>query len=268
MLRLLLLALIIFLLPGATAAPAASQDSLPDSPALASDTPPPQNSDQPASILSVREFFAAGGAIGYIIMLFSILTVAISIDAITGLRRNMFMPPGLAEEVHRCLSEHKAQEARTLCRTRPSFLSAILMAGIDELGGGQWPPVEKAMEDAAAEQTARVSRRVEYLAVITTLAPMLGLMGTVWGMILAFMEFEQKANPQISELAPGIYKALVTTLQGLAVAIPAIGALAFFRRRIDDLAMESTLLAAHVFADHRRAVQRVGRGRQSTQPPN
>jgi len=112
------------------------------------------------------------------------------------------------------------------------------------------------MEDTAAEQTAKISRRVEYLSVISTLAPMLGLMGTVWGMILAFMEFEQKANPQISELAPGIYKALVTTLQGLAVAIPSIGALAFFRRRIDDLAMESTLMAGQIFADQRRTMQK------------
>lgn len=64
---------------------------------------------------------------------------------------------------------------------------------------------------------------------------MLGLLGTVWGMILAFMEFEQKANPQVSELAPGIYKALVTTLQGLCVAIPALAAFAHFRNRIDQL---------------------------------
>ena len=261
MLRLLLLALIMLLPPASTPA-LAVQDSPPESATAASGSQTPVTSDNAPTILSVREFFAAGGFIGYVIVLFSILMVAICIDAITGLRRNVFMPPGLAEEVHRCLMEHKAQEARALCRTRPGFLSAILTAGIDELGGGQWPPVEKAREDAAAEHTARVSRRVEYLAVISTLAPMLGLMGTVWGMILAFMEFEQKANPQISELAPGIYKALVTTLQGLAVAIPATGALAYFRRRIDDLAMESTLLAAHVFAEHRRAVQRGARSRQ------
>jgi biopolymer transport protein ExbB len=211
---------------------------------------------QKPSILTVREFFAAGGAIGYVIVLFSILMTAIIIDAAIGLRRSLFMPPGLAEEVHRCLAEHKAQEIRTVCRAHPSFLSTVLLAGVDELSAGQWPPVEKAMEDTAAEQTARISRRIEYLSVISTLAPMLGLMGTVWGMILAFMEFEQKANPQISELAPGIYKALVTTLQGLAVAIPCIEALAFFRRRIDDLAMESTLLAGQVFSDHRRSLQK------------
>jgi biopolymer transport protein ExbB len=78
-------------------------------------------------------------------------------------------------------------------------------------------------------------------------------MGTVWRMIVAFMEFEAKANPQISELAPGVYKALVTTLQGLAVAIPAVGALAWFRSRIEELSAESVQLASHVFADVRRA---------------
>lgn len=236
---------------------AANQDGAPPrvnpqaAPAAAAATQPSQ-----PSILSVREFFASGGAIGYVIVLCSILMTAIIIDAATGLRRKLFMPPGLAEEVHRCLAEHKGQELRTVCRAHPSFLSTVLLAGVEELSSGQWAPVEKAMEDTAAEQTAKISRRVEYLSVISTLAPMLGLMGTVWGMILAFMEFEQKANPQISELAPGIYKALVTTLQGLAVAIPSIGALAFFRRRIDDLAMESTLMAGQVFADQRRTMQK------------
>ena len=83
---------------------------------------------------------------------------------------------------------------------------------------------------------------------------MLGLMGTVWGMILAFMEFERKANPQVSELAPGVYKALVTTLFGLVVAVPAISAFAYFRNRVDELVAQTALLAEHVFADFKRAI--------------
>ena len=74
-------------------------------------------------------------------------------------------------------------------------------------------------------------------------------------MILAFMEFETKANPQISELAPGVYKALVTTLQGLGVAIPATAALAFFRSRVEELSMEATMVVSHIFADFRRTTQ-------------
>jgi biopolymer transport protein ExbB len=72
-------------------------------------------------------------------------------------------------------------------------------------------------------------------------------------MILAFMEFEAKANPQVSELAPGIYRALVTTLQGLCVAIPALGAFAVFRNRVDELVAETTLVAEQVFSTFKRA---------------
>jgi biopolymer transport protein ExbB len=205
------------------------------------------------SFLNIRDMLAAGGTVGYIIMFLSFLMVALIIDHLLNIRRATFMPPGLAEEIHRCLNEKKLAEGIQICDRHPSFLGRILRSGLEEVPGGHYPAIEKAMEDTAAEQSARYFRRIEYLGVISTLAPMLGLMGTVWGMILAFMEFEMKANPQISELAPGVYKALITTLQGLGVAIPATAALAFFRSRVEELAAESTLLAAHVFSDIRRA---------------
>lgn len=209
---------------------------------------------QNRDFLSVREMLAAGGTIGYVIMFLSFLMVALIVDACINLRKSNFMPPGLAEEIHQLLSAQKIQEAQAVCQKHPGYLSRVLKAGLEEVPVGNYAAVEKAMEDAAVEQAARCSRRIEYLSVISTLAPMLGLMGTVWGMIVAFMEFELKANPQISELAPGIYKALVTTLQGLGVAIPAIGALAVFRSRVEDLTSEATLLAGHVFSDFRRGL--------------
>ena len=206
------------------------------------------------SFLSPRELLAAGGMIGYVIIFLSFLMVALIVDYLLTIRRTTFMTPGLAEEVHKLLAERKLTEATQLCEKQPGFMGRVLFAGLQESQLG-FTAIEKAMEDAAAEQSARCYRRIEHLSVISTLAPMLGLMGTVWGMIQAFMEFEMKANPQISELAPGVYKALVTTLQGLAVAIPATGALAFFRSRVEELSMEASLLASHVFADFRRATQ-------------
>ena len=206
------------------------------------------------SFLSPRELLAAGGMIGYVIMFLSFLMVALIVDYFLTIRRTTFITPGLAEEVHRLLAARKLPEATQLCEKQPGFLGRVLFAGLQENQLG-YSAIEKAMEDAAAEQSARCYRRIDHLSVISTLAPMLGLMGTVWGMIQAFMEFEMKANPQISELAPGVYKALVTTLQGLAVAIPATGALAFFRSRVEELSMESTLLASHVFSDFRRTAQ-------------
>jgi hypothetical protein len=82
------------------------------------------------SFLSVREFLAAGGAIGYVIMFLSFVMVAVMADAAISLRRTVFMPPGLAEEVHRLLAERKPQEARSLCMNHPGFLSQVLAAGL------------------------------------------------------------------------------------------------------------------------------------------
>ncbi len=96
-------------------------------------------------------------------------------------------------------------------------------------------------------------RKIEYLSVISAIAPMLGLMGTVWGMIVAFGEFTQKANPQPADFAPGISTALVTTLMGLCVAVPALAAFALFRNRIDEYVAETSLLAEQVFQPYKRS---------------
>ena len=213
-----------------------------------------QTAVAPESFLSPRELLAAGGVIGYVIMFLSFLTLALIVDYLLTIRRTTFITPGLAEEVHKLLADRKLSEATLVCEKQSGFMGRVLFAGLQESQLG-FTAIEKAMEDAAAEQSARCYRRIEHLSVISTLAPMLGLMGTVLGMIQAFMEFQMKANPQISELAPGVSKALVTTLMGLAVAIPATGALAFFRSRVEELSMEATLLASHVFADFRRATQ-------------
>lgn len=204
--------------------------------------------------LSLTQMLKAGGSIGYLIVLLSLVMVALIADHILNIRRATLMPPGLAEEVHRAIAERRIDDAKKHCNELPSYLGRLLHSGLAEMGLG-YASIEKAVEDTAVEQSARLFRRIEYLSVIGTLAPMLGLMGTVWGMIQAFLEFEQKANPQVSELAPGIYRALITTLLGLTVAVPSLAAFAIFRNRIDELSAESTLLAEHVFADYRRSLK-------------
>lgn len=203
--------------------------------------------------LDFRELARAGGIIGAIIAGLSVAMVALIVEHFFSIRRKALMPNGLAEALHQQISAGRFLEARQQCKSRPSFLAHVVEAGLAEADLG-YEAVEKAMEDAATEQAARLFRKIEYLQVIGTLAPMLGLLGTVWGMILAFLEFESKANPQVAELAPGIYRALVTTLMGLGVAVPALAAYAIFRNRIDELAAEATLMAEQVFAEYKRAV--------------
>ncbi|HEX6984443.1 MAG TPA: MotA/TolQ/ExbB proton channel family protein [Planctomycetaceae bacterium] len=216
--------------------------------------------------LSLKDVLDAGGTIGYLIIALSIVMVALIVQLLLLLRRGAMMPAGLAEEVHQNLAQGKVADAEAACRGRPSVLARMLSAGLTEVRIG-YAAVEKAMEDAAVEQSARLLRRVEYLTTIGTVAPMLGLLGTVWGMILAFLEFEQKANPQVSELAPGIYRALVTTLFGLMVAVPAVSAYALFRNRVDERIAEAALLAEQVFADFKLLTAKRKRETGEAKPP-
>ncbi len=202
--------------------------------------------------LEIRALLDAGGAIGWIIIALSLWMVAMIVQHLLTVRRSVLMPVGLGEEARRLIAAGNFKQALDECHQRPSFESYVLSAGLAEVSLG-YSAVEKAMEDASQQQAARLYRRLEYFTVIGTIAPMLGLLGTVWGMILAFMEFEAKANPQVSELAPGIYKALVTTLQGLCVAIPALGAYAVLRNRVDELVAEASLLAEHAFSTFKRS---------------
>jgi biopolymer transport protein ExbB len=150
------------------------------------------------------------------------------------------------------LSGRKLKAAEKACRDEPSFLSFVMLHGMSEAEEG-WPAIEKALEDASAEQAARLFRKIEFLSVIGNLAPMVGLLGTVTGMIIAF---QQVAGSQgaagAGELAEGIYQALVTTVGGLIVAIPSLAAFAFFRNRVDQLVAEASYLAQHACKPLRR----------------
>lgn len=215
--------------------------------------------------LNVRALLEAGGVIGYLIIALSVAMVALIVEHLLSIRRNSLMPPGLAESCRQLLSQSQLTQADQLCREQPSFLGYVISAGLQEAGVG-YEAVEKSMEDAAQEQAARLFRKIEYLSVIGTIAPMLGLMGTVWGMIQAFGEFADKANPQVSEFAPGISHALVTTLMGLCVAIPSLAAFAIFRNRIDEYVAETSLSAEHVVHPLKQSFKSRQRGARESRP--
>jgi biopolymer transport protein ExbB len=216
---------------------------------------PPAEEQKPAAAgpeINVWELLEAGGTIGWIIMALSVVVVALLFEHVLSVRRGTLLPRGLADTVRKQITAGKYEAASKLCQEHPSYVGDVLSAGLDEVALG-YPMVEKAMEDAARAQAARLSRKLEYFTMIGTIAPMLGLLGTVWGMILAFMEFEHSPNPQPSQLAPGIYKALVTTLQGLCVAIPSLAAFSVLRNRLDELVAESTLAAERAFSGYKRS---------------
>jgi biopolymer transport protein ExbB len=184
-----------------------------------------------------------GAAILVVLVGMSMIAMALTVEHLLAIRRRVLMPDQLADDVRRHLETGKLSEAATATRASPSALAAVLAAGLGEAAGG-WPAVEKAMEETLAEQAARLFRKIDYLSVIGNIAPMLGLLGTVVGMIFAFREVaDTQGAARAAELAGGIYQALVTTVGGLLVAIPSFAAFAVFRNRIDQLLAETATQA-------------------------
>lgn len=237
-------------------APSAPSATAPSGPAPTAGRSAPSASESTADDSvpgqSLGDILKAGGVIGMLIMLLSVAAMALVIEHVMTIRAPVLMPPGLGEEVHNLLAAGKVGPADQRCQMQPSFLAHVLGAGLAEVDGG-WPAVEKAVEDATAEQSARLFRKIEYLSVIGNIAPMMGLLGTVIGMIFAFREVaDTQGAARAADLAEGIYLALVTTVEGLIVAIPSLAAFAVFRNRVDHLVAEVTYVAQHVFAPLKR----------------
>ncbi len=198
------------------------------------------------------ELLQAGGGIGFFILFLSLVVGAFVIQQFLYLRVDNLAPIAMEEDLRKLITQKQIQQASLICQENPCFLGHVVLTGLSEIDL-DYQQVEKALEEGAAEQAARLFRRLEYINLIGTLAPMLGLLGTVWGMIQAFAQFAAKSNPQVSELAPGIYNALVTTLLGLGVAIPALAAYGFLRNRADELIAEASMSAERTFSGYKRA---------------
>lgn len=237
-------------------------------------TPPPATPLQgnPVTEESLFNIVFSGGILGSAIMVvliaLSLIAVYLIFDQWLTLRRKDLIPTALNENVRQLLAQGKLKDADGFCRSQPSPMAYILSSGIAEIEFG-WPAIEKSLEDALAEQAARMYRKLEYLSVIGNLAPMLGLLGTVAGMIIAFREVAlSQGTAGAGQLASGIYSALVTTVAGLLIAIPSLGAFAIFRNRIDELISEMASSAQSVFAPIRRRLPNATTGaRASVVPP-
>ncbi len=215
-----------------------------------------QGSEETQAPSGFLQILFSGGLVGaimiVILLALSITAAYLIFDHLMTIRRKDLMPEGLGEQVRQCLVSGDIVGAQQACSAQPSFLSFVLMHGISELEFG-WGAVEKSLEDALAEQSARLFRKIEYLSVIGNIAPMVGLLGTVIGMIVAFQNVAStQGTASAPQLAEGIYQALVTTVGGLIVAIPSIGAFAIFRNRIDQFVAEAAYVAQHVFGPLRR----------------
>ena len=179
----------------------------------------------------VESIISDGGPIGIVIMLLSVATLALIIEFGVNVRADKLCPPELIDEIEALLEEDEYQEALELCESEPNFVTRSLAAGLPRLGEG-YAKVKEAMEGAAGVEAVKLQQKVSWMLFLSNVAPLLGLFGTVSGMITAFQKIvELGAKVQPSDLAVGISAALVTTFLGLLVAIPAVSAYQYFRNK-------------------------------------
>jgi biopolymer transport protein ExbB len=195
---------------------------------------------------TLLKFITGGGFIGYIIILLSIVALVLVVVHALQIRRTQLVPVEQTTSLRELLTLGRAEEALQYCimPANDSYLTRILAPGLTRFLKSPFGAFEikTAIEDAGAEQTERLYRSTDALGVIGSIAPLMGLLGTVWGMIGAFDTVSAGAvsdSAYYEQLASNISLALVTTMQGLVVAIPCVILYSFFRNRIDAIAADA-----------------------------
>lgn len=220
----------------AAEAPADEAPAADDAPAGEDNADAPAKKKEPMSLFAWT--YKALTYYFWIFLMISIVFVALLVMNIMNARRENVVPLALVESFEACLEENQVQEAYDMAKEDESFLGKVLSAGLEKVSQGYDKAIE-AMQEVGEEENMKLDHRLSYLALIGTLSPMIGLFGTVDGMIRAFSEIAiSGSTPEASKLAEGISTALFTTLVGLALAIPAIAAYNILRNRVDRLALE------------------------------
>ena len=178
-----------------------------------------------------------GGIFVYPIILCSIVALGIFIERLWVLRRKHVIPEEFVRDVVELLRQQKISEALSLCQEDTSSISNIFSAGLKRTGKGMWL-VKEAIEERGGREAVILEKRVGILSTIAQLTPLLGLLGTVSGMIKTFnvISLQGVGNPTM--LAGGISEALITTATGLCVAIPTLVCYRIVKDKADSLIFE------------------------------
>jgi biopolymer transport protein ExbB len=200
----------------------------------------------PEGYNTAYELISRGGVIMWPIFVCSILALAIAIERFYTLRRMSTDAREFMDQVRGMLRQKRVQDALEMCDQADTPISRIVKAGLLKYDRSK-EDIREAIEDAGHLEAPRLERYLPALATCASVAPLLGLLGTVQGMIKCFATIEtQQGQVNPSNLAEGIGNALITTFAGLTVAIPALVVYNYFVARVDNLIVEMELQSAEV----------------------
>lgn len=224
------------------AAPAEAPAAAAPAPAQ-SDAAAPAEAAAPESTNMLEWIIETSGWIGGILLILSIYFVATVVRMFLELRSQVTLPLEIVEECENLLKGRDVQGVYKVVKADDSFFSNVMAAGMTELQHGL-SEAREAIDRVSDAQIVEMEKKISMLAVLGTLGPMIGLLGTLKGMIASFSVIAMSdTQMKASEVAGGISEALVLTFEGVALSVPAIYFYALFRNRIASLSTEATLFA-------------------------
>jgi biopolymer transport protein ExbB len=202
--------------------------------------------EKPNAVTSATSIFSLMLAnmdpVFFTIMGLSIWGLTLIIQGFLVNRPSVIMPPRTIETIREMIAQRRFKELIDFTETDPSFVSRALNPALKR--APIFSSMKEAMETAVGEQTADQFRKIEYLNIIGNLGPLLGLLGTVIGMIDAFLALNAAGgNASPATLSLGISKALVHTMLGLMLAVPCLAAFGFLRTLVDKYTVRASLIA-------------------------
>ncbi len=187
------------------------------------------------------ELVVKGGPIIFLIILCSVIAFAVVIERLWHLRRAKINTTEFMGGIANILERNRIMDAIDTCNATPGPIAHILKAGILKHDRSR-TEIKESIEDAGVHEVPRLEKNLSVLATIAHITPLLGLLGTVTGMVRSFQVIEQKATALVpvnpGDLAGGIWEALITTVAGLAVAIPTYVAYNFLVSKVDGFVLE------------------------------
>jgi biopolymer transport protein ExbB len=177
-------------------------------------------------------------ALIYVLLgLTSIVGLTFIVERSLALRWNKVVPQPIATALEACETQDDVETLRVLCHQRPSALGRLLLQATDRLNWSESDNVA-ALQTAARHEIVRLERGLVVLEIIVGIAPLLGLVGTIAGMMTVFSDVGQTGLNDAAKLAAGIALILRATLIGLLIAIPSLIAWSYFSKKVEVLAVE------------------------------
>jgi len=185
----------------------------------------------------VYEFLVQGGTTMFILLGCSILALTIIFERSWSLRRSVVIPEKDVNAVEAAIRNDDVKQAMRICRDSPTAMGRILWVALENRGVSR-PVLKEVLEEVGRQEVAHLERFIGALGLIAAISPLLGLLGTVIGMIDVFQVISVEGVGKADVLAGGISKALNTTAAGLSVAIPTLVAYRLFEARVDRFVVE------------------------------